>query len=110
MKALTKPLKTRDLIAGLNFLIGVEFRSAGQSKQPQCGVAEQECDTWQGILKHFESVNKGRYLKRMPQPIPSMFDYTNLPFNEQIIVIKRVGRPTPASKTVHLESPIRHVW
>ena len=45
MKALTKPLKTRDLIAGLNFLIGVEFRSAGQSKQPQCGVAEQECDT-----------------------------------------------------------------
>ena len=44
MKALKKSLKTRGLIAGLNSLIGVEFRSAGQAKQPQCGVAEQECD------------------------------------------------------------------
>ena len=35
MKALTKPFKTRCLIAGPIFLIGDEYRSASQSIQPQ---------------------------------------------------------------------------
>jgi len=56
----------------------------------------------------FESVKNGWYLKRKPQPSPSIFMYTPLPFNWHVIVQQGSEGPNRRPRMHTLESPMSH--